>query len=262
MLLKDKICIVSGIGPGMGGDLAEHIARDGGTVVMSARTLASMEETEQRIQNLAIGAQTLAIQTDITKPEQCEHLVAETLSKFGRVDCLFNNAYHPGSFDHVETSNFADWRTALDVNLFGSLNMSQKVIPAMKENGGGSIVMINTMATRKPMLTHGGYAASKAALASAATHLAQEVGQFNIRVNSVYMGWMWGPGVQIYCTMQAQQNGTSVEEERANIAQNIALGDIQTDGDCAKAAMMLASDYACAVTGASLDVNGGEYFAH
>lgn len=262
MLLKDKVCIVSGIGPGMGGDLAVLIAKEGGTVVMSARTKASMTEFDQAIRDLGLGTNTLCVVTDITKPEQCQNLVDETVAAFGRIDCLFNNAYHPGSFDHVENSNFVDWRTAMDVNLFGSLTMSQKVIPHMKENGGGSIVMINTMATRKPMLTHGGYAASKAALASAATHLAQEVGQYKIRVNSVYMGWMWGPGVQIYCTMQAQQNGTTADEERAKIAENIALGDIQEDGDCAKAAMMLASDYACAVTGASLDVNGGEYFAH
>jgi NAD(P)-dependent dehydrogenase (short-subunit alcohol dehydrogenase family) len=262
MLLKDKVCIVSGIGPGMGGDLALLIAKEGGHVVMAARTKASMEQFDQAIKDLDNDAKTLCVKTDITDATQCESLVAQTLEKFGRVNCLFNNAYHTGSWDRVESANFSEWRATFDVNLYGSLTMSQKVIPAMRDNGGGSIVMINTMATRKPMLTHGGYAASKAALASAATHLAQEVGKDGIRVNSVFMGWMWGPGVQIFCALKAQENGTTPEEERAKIAENIALGDIPEDGDCAKAAMMLASDYACSVTGASLDVNGGEYFAH
>lgn len=262
MILKDKVCIISGIGPGMGGDLAVLVAQEGGNVVMAARTTASMDEFNQKIADLNLGAETLCVKTDITDKEQCQALADATVEKFGRIDCLFNNAYHPGTFDRVEDSNFVDWRSALEVNLFGSLIMSQRVIPIMKAQGCGSIVMSNTMATRKPMITHGGYAASKAALASATAHLAQEVGEYGIRVNSVFMGWMWGPGVQIYCTMQAQMNDTTMEEERAKIAEGIALGKIPEDGDCAKAAMMLASDYACAVTGASLDVNGGEFFAH
>jgi len=262
MLLKDKVSIISGIGPGMGSELALLAAKEGARVIISARTAANLEASEQAIAALGLGTEVLAVVTDITDPEQCANLVEQSLDRFGRIDCLFNNAFHPGSFDSVEYSNFAGWRDALDVNLFGSLSMAQKVIPCMKKNGGGSIVMINTLATRKPMPTQAGYAASKAALSSAATHLAQEVGQYGIRVNSTYIGWMWGPGVEMYCSMMAQSNGRTVEEERAEIAKNIALGDIPEDADCAKAAILLASDYACAVTGASLDVNGGEYFAH
>ena len=262
VLLKDKVSIISGIGPGMGRELALLAAQEGAKVVLSARTEANLQEAEQAIADLGLQTETLSKVTDITDAEQCAALVEASLEKFGRIDCLFNNAFHPGSFDSVEFSNFKGWREALEVNLFGSLTMSQKVIPAMKKNGGGSIVMINTLATRKPMATQAGYAASKAALSSATTHLAQEVGQFGIRVNSTYIGWMWGPNVEMYCNMMAQSNGQTVEEARAEIAQNIALGDIPEDADCAKAALLLASDYAAAITGASLDVNGGEYFAH
>lgn len=262
MLLKDKVSIISGIGPGMGSELALLAAQEGAKVVISARTEANLQESEQAIAALGLGTEVLTVVTDITNAEQCANLVDKTLERFGRIDCLFNNAFHPGSFDSVEFSDFSGWRDALDVNLFGSLTMAQKVIPTMKKSGGGSIVMINTLATRKPMPTQAGYAASKAALSSATTHLAQEVGQYGIRVNSTYIGWMWGPGVEMYCGMMAQSSGRTVEEERAEIAKNIALGDIPEDADCAKAAILLASDYACAVTGASLDVNGGEYFAH
>ena len=262
MLLKDKVCIVSGVGPGMGGELAQLIAAEGGIPVLAARTAGSLNHTTELLDAMKQDADYLAVPTDITQAEQCDELVAKTLEKYNRIDCLFNNAYHPGEFDLVENTNFYSWKQALDVNLFGSLTMSQKVLPTMKKQKSGSIVMSNTMATRKPMLTHGGYAASKAALASATTHLAQEVGQYGIRVNSVFMGWMWGPGVEIYCMMNAQQQETTPEEIRAEIAKNIALGDIPDDADCAKAAIMLASDYAAAVTGASLDVNGGEFFAH
>ena len=262
MLLKDKVVIISGIGPGMGRELALLAAQEGAKLAISARTEANLIEAADAITLLGLNTEVLTVVTDITDAEQCADLVTQTVAKFGRIDCLFNNAFHPGSFDSVEFSNFAGWRDALDVNLFGSLTMSQKVIPVMKNNGGGSIVMVNTMATRKPMATQAGYAASKAALSSATTHLAQEVGQFGIRVNSTYIGWMWGPGVEMYCTMMAQSNGKTVAEERAEIAKNIALGDIPEDADCAKAAILLASVYAAAITGASLDVIGGEYFAH
>lgn len=262
MLLKDKVAIISGIGPGMGSELALLVAQEGAKVVIAARTEANLKLSEDAIAKLGLDTDVLSVVTDITDADQCAALADKTMAKFGRIDCLFNNAFHPGSFDSVEYSNFAGWREALDVNLFGSLTMSQKVIPAMKKSGGGSIVMVNTMATRKPMATQAGYAASKAALSSATTHLAQEVGQYGIRVNSTYIGWMWGPGVEMYCNMMSQSNSTSVEDERAKIAENIALGDIPEDADCAKAAIMLASDYAAAITGASLDVNGGEYFAH
>ena len=262
MLLKDKVSIISGIGPGMGSELALLAAQEGAKVVISARTEANLKSCEKAIAALGLDTEVLSVVTDITDSKQCSALVDQTSARFGRIDCLFNNAFHPGSFDSVEFSDFRGWREALDVNLFGSLTMSQKVIPAMKKNGGGSIVMINTMATRKPMATQAGYAASKAALSSATTHLAQEVGQFGIRVNSTYIGWMWGPGVEMYCNMMAQSYDQTVEEARAKIAENIALGDIPEDADCAKAAILLASDYANAITGASLDVNGGEYFAH
>ncbi|NND82380.1 MAG: SDR family oxidoreductase [Gammaproteobacteria bacterium] len=262
MLLKDKVSIISGVGPGMGGELAVLAAEEGAKVVLAARTEANLQQFEAAIDGLNLGTETLAVVTDITDARQCQGLVDQALAKFGRIDCLFNNAFHPGSFDSVEYSDFQGWREALDVNLFGSLSMSQKVIPAMKEQGGGAIVMINTMATRKPMATQAGYAASKAALSSATAHLAQEVGPHGIRVNSTYIGWMWGPGVEMYCTMMAQSNDQTVEQVRAEVAKSIALGDIPEDRDCAKAAILLASDYAAAITGASLDVNGGEYFAH
>ena len=128
MLLKDKIAIISGIGPGMGSELALLAAQEGAKVVISARTESNLKDSEKAIEALGMNTQVLSMVTDITDAEQCAALVDKTVEKFGRVDCSFNNAFHPGSFDSVEYSNFAGWREALDVNLFGSLTMSQKVI--------------------------------------------------------------------------------------------------------------------------------------
>jgi NAD(P)-dependent dehydrogenase (short-subunit alcohol dehydrogenase family) len=119
--------------------------------------------------------------------------------------------------------------------------------------------MIATMVEHKPMATQGGYGASKMALRAATKHLALELGKYNIRVNSVHMGWMWGPNVEMYFKWQAQSTGKSQEELIAEVTRSIPLGVIPDDGECAKAALFFGSDYSAVVTGAALDVNGGEY---
>ena len=122
--------------------------------------------------------------------------------------------------------------------------------------------MINTMVTRKPMATHSGYGASKGALANATAHLALELGAHNIRVNSCFMGWMWGPPVATYMELMKDTHPEGAAGVKKGVEQNIPLGKLQEDADCAKVAIFLASDYSKAMTGAQVDVNGGEYMPH
>ena len=261
MLLKDKILIISGIGPGLGIELSTLAAVEGAAgLVVAARTPSKLDDAERQIRELGLDTPVLKQPTDIAERAQCDALVEAATARFGRVDALVNSAYVPGDFTPVADANLADWRRTFDVNLFGTLNLTQAVVPAMRGQGGGAVVMINTMVTRKPMKTQGGYSASKAALTSATAHLALELGADRIRVNSAYMGWMWGPPVEYYLKSAAKAAGSDLDSMRAAVAENIALGDIQDDADCAKAALFLASDYASALTGACLDVNGGEYF--
>lgn len=260
MLLKDKVVVVSGIGPGLGQELSTLAAKEGAAaVVLAARTATKLDTAEQEIQALGLGTKVLKITTDISSPEQCQALADQTAAEFGRIDVLFNSAYDPGIFEPIESANMDGWRRAMDVNFFGTMHLTQACVPYMKENGGGAIVMIATMVEHKPLATQGGYGASKSALRSATKHLALELGQYNIRVNSVHMGWMWGPSVEGYFAWQAQTTGKTQEELIAEVTKSIPLGAIPDDGECAKAALFFASDYANVVTGAALDVNGGEF---
>jgi NAD(P)-dependent dehydrogenase (short-subunit alcohol dehydrogenase family) len=260
MLLKDKIVIVSGIGPGLGQELAVLAAAEGaGAVVLAARTAQKLDAAEQAIGALGLGTRVLKVPTDIADQAQCQALAEQTLQAFGRIDVLFNSAYDPGSFEPVAQANLDGWRRAMDVNFFGTMQLTQACIPAMIAAGGGAIVMIGTMVEHKPLATQGGYCASKSALRSATKHLALELGQHGIRVNSCHMGWMWGPAVEGYFAWQASESGKSQQELIAEVTRNIPLGVIPDDGECARAALFLASDYASVVTGAALDVNGGEY---
>lgn len=260
MLLADKVVIVSGIGPGLGQELSTLAAKEGAAaVVLAARTASKLETAEQEIHALGLGTRVLKVTTDISSQEQCQALADQTMAQFGRIDVLFNSAYDPGSFEPVESADMEGWRRAMDVNLFGTMHLTQACVGYMKESGGGAVVMIATMVEHKPMATQGGYGASKSALRAATKHLALELGAYKIRVNSCHMGWMWGPNVEGYFTWQSQQTGRTVEELIGEVTKNIPLGEIPDDGECAKAALFLASDYASVITGAALDVNGGEF---
>lgn len=259
MLLKDKVVIISGIGPGLGVELALRAAEQGANLIIGARTPEKLDQAEAQINELGLGTQVLNIPTDVTQAEQCQAMVDAGLEKFGHIDSVINSAFAPGPFGPVDSTDIQGWKDALDVNLFGCLNLCRAAIPSMKARKSGSIVNINTMVTRKPMPAQGAYAASKAALTAATQQMAMELGASGIRVNSAFMGWMWGPSVQYFVKTQSKALGVSEDKVIEGITKNIPLGKIPDDADCAKAAIFLASDYACAITGSCLDVNGGEY---
>ncbi len=261
MLLKDKVVLVSGIGPGLGIKLAIEAAREGAAgVIASARTASKLDEAEAAVRAVAPNCPVLKVVTDITDRKQCDAVVVAAIKRFGRIDALVNSAYAHGAMDYASTADLDSWLEPINTNLLGTLKLSQAVVPQMKAQGGGAIVMINTMAARQiPPLGEAGYAASKAALANSAKWLAKELGPFKIRVNTIHMGWMWGAPVAGYVAWQAKELGIPEAQLKAQIADNIPLKEIPTDDDCARAALFLVSDYARAVTGAALDANGGNY---
>lgn len=257
MILNNKTVIVTGVGPGMGGKLCAQAAREGANVVLAARSTPYIEEIAAEIR--AAGGQALAVTTDVGKAEDCERLAAAALEKFGRIDGLVNSAYRPGEFTLFENADLEDWRASFEVTLFGSLRMVRAVLPAMKAAGGGSIVNISTMEARRPIAEHGAYSVSKAALHASTRQLALELGKYKIRVNNAVIGWMWGASVEGYFNAMSQQNGVPVEQMAAQVAANIALGAIPPDGECANSVLMLLSDFSSQVTGAALDINGGDF---
>lgn len=261
MLLKNKIVIISGIGPGLGVKLAVEAAREGAAgVAVAARSADKLDDAEKRIREVNPDCKVIKQVTDITDRAQCDALVAATIKQFGRIDALVNSAFVHGAMDYVSSADLDSWALPLQTNLIGTLKLTQAVLPQMKKQKSGAIVMINTMAARQvPPLGEAGYAASKAALANSAKYLAKEVGPDGIRVNSVHMGWMWGAPVIGYMEWQASEHKVSVDSLKAQVAATIPLGRIPTDDECARAALFLVSDYASAVTGAALDANGGAY---
>lgn len=259
MILKDKVVLVSGIGPGLGQELAYGAAEEGAKVVLAARTESKLKKVEDTIKSK--GGEAISIPTDITSLTSCKNVIDEAFKKFGKLDCLINSAYRPGNFTEFDQGNLEDWKETMNTNYFGTMQLTLEAVKQMKLQKSGSIVMINSLITKKPLQTQGGYAASKGALTASTKILAKELGPFGIRVNAVYMGWMWGPPVETYINETAKAMKIDPETIIKGITKDIPLGIIPNDRDCANAALFLASDLAKVITGANLDVNGGEFMS-
>ncbi|SFQ99348.1 NAD(P)-dependent dehydrogenase, short-chain alcohol dehydrogenase family [Lentzea waywayandensis] len=256
-MLQDEVVVITGVGPGLGSKLAVRAAAEGAKVVMAARSADVMKQAEKDI--VAAGGEAVGVQCDVRKPEQVAELVETAVARFGTITGLVNSAFgHPGWFDLLETPEKAV-RRSMDIILFGALNVTREVVPHMKAAGRGSIVNVGTMTTRKPMRGEGGYAVAKAAMATATQFLALELGEHGIRANQAVMGWLDGPGVRFYLRFTAEARGISEQDVYDEIAARNPLGRIPTDDACAGAVLFLLSRHASEVTGAVLDVNGGEY---
>jgi NAD(P)-dependent dehydrogenase (short-subunit alcohol dehydrogenase family) len=258
MLLSDRVVLISGIGPGLGAEIALACAREGGDVVLAARSAAMLEETAAAVRRR--GRRALTVPTDVTKPDDCRRLVDAARAEFGRIDVLVHNAFLSNPVGLVEQANLDDWRRIFEVNLFGALRLTQLVVPLMKVQGRGSIVFVNSMSIRiiEPMM--GGYAASKGALLTTARTLAKELGPDGIRVNSVVPGYIWSAKMEAYFRQLATERGVSYEAVHADVTSRTALRHIPDSAEVAEAVLFFASDLARAVTGQSLDVNGGHFF--
>jgi NAD(P)-dependent dehydrogenase (short-subunit alcohol dehydrogenase family) len=200
------------------------------------------------------------VPTDIASAQDCTRLVERTARRFGRVDVLVNNAFMMHPTAPIEQADFASWRAIFEVNLFGSLRLSQAVVPHMRAAGGGSIVMVNTMSIRIIEPHVGAYAASKAALMTATQTLAKEIGPDGIRVNSVVPGYIWSEKMEAYFHHLARQQGRTYDEVRTEVTEHTALHHIPDSAEIAGSVLFFASDLSRAVTGQALDVNGGHFF--
>jgi NAD(P)-dependent dehydrogenase (short-subunit alcohol dehydrogenase family) len=256
-MLQDEVVVVTGVGPGLGAKLAVRAAAEGAKVVMAARSADVMKQVEKDV--AAAGGEAVGVQCDVRRPEEVAQLVSTAVDRFGTITGLVNSAYgHPGFFDLLDTPEKAI-RRSMDIILFGALNVTREVVPHMKAAGRGSIVNIGTMATRKPLRGEAGYAMAKAAMATATQFLALELGPFGIRANQAVLGWLDGPGVRFFLKMTADGRGVTEQEVYDEIAARNPLGRIPADEACAGAVLFLLSRLASEVTGAVLDVNGGEY---
>jgi NAD(P)-dependent dehydrogenase (short-subunit alcohol dehydrogenase family) len=255
--LAGKTALISGVGPGLGRDIALLFSREGAQVVLAARRPEVLEAVATEVRDA--GGTAVCVPTDITVPDDCRRVI-DAAAELGGLHVLVNNAFAFGPRERISDRDVDGWRPAIEVNLLGTVRLSVAAGKVMAGGGGGSIVMINTQAMRRNHPRRGPYSASKAALLSASQTLAAELGSRNVRVNSVVPGHVWGPPLEAFFANMAKERGVAPEEVYAEVARTLPLRRIPTGADVAEAALFFASDRSASITGQSLDVNGGNWF--
>ncbi len=257
-LLDGKVALVSGAGPGLGRDVALAFGREGATVVVAARTEDKVRALAAEVEGQ--GAKALGLRLDITDVDSCRAVVDQIVETFGRLDVLVNNAFDDGDHTPFLAADLTRWRRTMDVNFFGTMQLTQLVATRMAEQGDGRIVMINSMSAVRIRPNFGAYTASKSALAAITKILAAELGEHGVRVNGVHPGYIWGDSVELYFDHLARKKGITAEEQYREVASDTALGYLPHSSEIAEAVVFFASDMSKPVTGQALGVNAGQWF--
>ena len=245
MLLKDKVAVITG-GAGINGlgyATARQMAAQGAKVV-----ILDLARAEPAAAAARLGEGHLGLVADVTDKAACEAAIGETLKAFGRVDVLVNNA---GITQPVKTLDIgaADYDRILDVNLRGTLYMSQAALPAMRRQRSGAVICISSVSAQRGGGIFGGphYSAAKAGVLGLARAMAREFGIDGIRINCITPGLIETDITQ----------GKLTDEKKVEIAETIPLARLGRADDVAGACVFLASDLSAYCTGITLDVNGG-----
>lgn len=191
MKLVGHTAIISGSSRGLGFEIAKSFIREGANVMLCARHNNELQIAKKNLLNLSTcDLQIQAIKTDISDPAQVEQLIQQTLSHFGKIDCLVANAAIHGSIGPIESVDWQEWSNAIDINLKGTVLQCRAVLPHFKKQRAGKIMILSGGGATKPMPYLSAYAASKTGIVRFAETLAEEVRAFNIDVNAVAPGAM------------------------------------------------------------------------
>lgn len=249
--LSGKVAVVTGSSRGIGKFIAMRLAEEGCRVTLCARGGDELEQARREIEES--GGSVLTVTSDLTRTGEPRRLIDETIDTFGQLDILVNNVGGNRRKAFEETTD-ADWEDIIELNFGSHVRCSRAAIPHMKAHGGGAIVFISSIFGREaggPGLSI--YNSTKSALISLAKIMALELAQDGIRVNSVAPGSIRFPGGSWDRRVREQP-----ERMKEFIETNLPIGRFGTAEEVADVVAFLVSSRASLITGACLNVDGGQ----
>lgn len=241
--LDGKVAIVTGASKGIGASIAEHLAKDGASVVVNyASSKTGGDAVVKRITDA--GGKAIAVGADVSKPEDIAKLIDETVKAYGKIDVLVNNAgvYY---FAPLEAITPAFFHRHFDLNVLGLLLTTQAAVKHFPAEGG-SVINIGSIVGKAPMANGVVYGATKSAVDGITVGLARELGPRKIRVNSV------NPGL-----VETEGTVGFIDEFRKLVEPTTPLGRVGQPDDIGRVVSFFASDDSFWITGEALGVGGG-----
>ena len=246
--MKNKVVIVTGAAMGIGKETALAFARKGACVVVTDVNEKELKNTADQLQKT--GARVLPLVADISKAEDVQRMVDQTMDRFGRLDIACNNAGIAGESAPTADYSIEGWNRVIDINLSGQFLCMKYEIGAMLKNGGGSIVNVSSILGKVGFAQAPAYTAAKHGLVGLTKAAALEYADKGIRVNAVCPAFIVTP-------MLESAGITTDEENKQQIISLHPAGRLGQPTEVADAIVWLASDEASFVTGHSMLVDGG-----
>jgi 3-oxoacyl-[acyl-carrier protein] reductase len=246
MRLAGKTALITGAASGFGAAIARLYASEGANVVIADIN----QDGAQDVAN-AIGAKARAVRCDVTRRPDIDAAVAQTLSAFGSLHIVVNNAGWTHRNQPLLNVTEAEFDRVYDINVKSIFHMTQAVVPVMRDNGGGVILNIGSTAGIRPRPGLTWYNGSKGAVNLLSKSMAVELAPLKIRVNCI------APVIGNTALLESFMGVPDTPENRAKFISTIPLGRMSEPGDVARAALFLASDEAAFITGVEFPVDGG-----
>jgi NAD(P)-dependent dehydrogenase (short-subunit alcohol dehydrogenase family) len=258
-LLQNKVALITGSGRGIGRAMAKLFAKEGASVFLTARTDSELASTAKEIE--VDGGKVAFVTADLTQAADAERVFETARARFGRVDILVNNAGHYGPVVPVEEYPLEEFDKVTAVHLRAAFLLSKLVAPEMYARKSGAILNISSLSAKSAFGWGSAYAAAKAGMLGLTRVMAAEAARQGVRVNALCPG----PVTETQMSKDlgntlAKKLGVSPEEQLKGFLNTILQGRGQTAQEIAQAALFLCSDQSSAMTGQSINVDGGAAF--
>ena len=253
--LKGKVALVAGASRGLGYAVAEALAREGATVAISSSNQASIDEAAKRLSSG--GARVVATAVDVRNADQIAAWTKKTIDQFGGVDLLMTNAGGPPAGASLSFDDAA-WQNAIDLLFFSSLRMVRAAVPSMKQRGGGAILMSTSSSVKEPIANLALSNVVRSAVSSLCKTLSIELAPESIRVNQIVPGRIDTVRVRQLDEIAAKKQSVTVEQAKARAVGNIPIGRYGEIDEFGRVGAFLLSDAASYITGATVQVDGGQ----